>query len=162
DYYARMFLDYPYLKWAGMASMVGPAFYAGFRDLGVVPDAVRGVVRRTLGRGSRTIAEWAAGDLGFYETTFLVMQRKIFEDQATMHEAYIDAGVDEIERFYAARIIDAATLAAWQQIDRGRQGDAVLVNSGNRTLLLREQRDIIDRFYVQMLGHHRPEGPVFT
>src|SRR5215472_15626185 len=69
SYYGELFLAHPYLLWAGMASMIGPAFYAGFRDLGVVPDAVRGVVRRTVGRGSRTIAGWAAGDLGFYETT---------------------------------------------------------------------------------------------
>ena len=69
--------------------MIGPAFYAGFRDLGLLPDAVRTAVLALFGRGSRRLHPPAAGDLGFYETTFLTMQKKIFEDQATMHEAYL-------------------------------------------------------------------------
>ena len=40
-YYGRLFLDRPYLKWAGMANMIGPAFYAGFRDIGFVPEVWR-------------------------------------------------------------------------------------------------------------------------
>jgi hypothetical protein len=143
DYYARMFLDHPQLEWAGMATVIGPAFYAGFRDIGLAARVV--------------------GDLGFYETTFLTMQKKIFEDQATMHEAYVAGGVEEIERLYRARIIDLATLEAWRSIDAGQRArDQALVDRGNRTLLYREQHDIIDRFYVQMLGHRRPVGPAFT
>ena len=49
------------------------------------------------------------------------MQKKIFEDQAPMHEAYLAGGVAQIEEFYRARIIDAATLEAWRQIDAGRR-----------------------------------------
>src|SRR2546423_4569189 len=163
DYYSRLFLDHPQLEWAGMASVIGPAFYAGFRDLGLLPDAVRAAVRAVCGRTSWRLATRAAGDLGFYETTFLTMQKKIFEDQATMHEAYVTAGVAEIERLYRARIIDVATLEAWRQIDAGRRdGDRARVDRGNRTLLYREQHDIIDRFYVRMLGFHHPEGSVFT
>ena len=41
-------------------------------------------------------------------------------------------------------------------------GDHAAVADGNRTLLFREQYDIIDRFYVQMLGHGGLEGSVFT
>jgi hypothetical protein len=161
-YYGRLFLEYPYLKWAGMASMVGPAFFAGFRDLGFLPDAWRRSVHAVFGRLSRSLARRGAGDLGFYETTFLTMQKKIFEDQATMHEAYVADGLPKIEELYGARIIDAATLEAWRQIDAGRDGNPALVDRGNRTLLFREQFDIIDRFYVQMLGYHWPEGPAFT
>src|SRR5256714_8529983 len=124
DYYSRLFLDHPQLEWAGMASVIGPAFYAGFRDLGLAPDAVRAAVRVLLGRASRRLATRAAGDLGFYETTFLTMQKKIFEDQAPMHEAYLAGGVAQIEEFYRARIIDAATLEAWRQIDSGRRDAA--------------------------------------
>jgi hypothetical protein len=161
-YYARLFLEHPELEWAGLASMVGPAFYAGFRDLGLVPDAARRAVALVFGRMARSLARRAAGDLGFYETTLLTMQKKIFEDQATMHEAFLAGGVGEVERLYRARIVDAATLDAWRQIDAGRRdGDASLVHRGNRTLLFREQHDIIDRFYVRMMGH-RPEGPAFT
>jgi hypothetical protein len=64
-YYGRLFLDHPYLQWAGLAAMIGPAFYAGFLDLGVLPDAVRGAVIAVLGRASRRLAGRAAGDLGF-------------------------------------------------------------------------------------------------
>jgi hypothetical protein len=117
-YYGRLFTEHPYLQWAGMAATIGPAFYAGFRDLGVLPDAVRGAVIAAFGRASRRLAGRAAGDLGFYETTFLIMQKKIFEDQAAMHEAYLDGGVAQIEEFYRARIIDAATLAAGGRLTR--------------------------------------------
>jgi len=163
SYYGQLFLAHPYLLWAGMASMIGPAFYAGFRDLGFVPDAVRTAALAVFGRASRRLARRAAGDLGFYETTFLTMQKKIFEDQATMHEAYLAGGMPQVEEFYRARIIDLATLAAWRQIDTGRRGgDQAAVADGNRTLLFREQHDIIDRFYVQMLGHGGLEGSAFT
>ncbi len=162
-YYGRLFLEHPYLEWAGLAGMIGPAFYAGFRDLGLLPDAVRAAVIAVLGRASRRLAGRAAGDLGFYETTFLTMQKKIFEDQAPMHEAYLAGGVAQIEEFYRARIIDAATLEAWRQIDSGRRdAAAVTVADGNRTLLFREQHDIIDRFYVRMSGYRPPLGPAFT
>lgn len=161
-YYARLFLEHPHLEWAGMASMIGPAFYAGFKDIGFLPGVARRALVAVLGRTSRRLAKWAAGDLGFYETTFLTMQKKIFEDQATMHEAYVAGGVPEIEELHRARIVDAATLEAWRQIDAGRRGgDMALVDRGNRTLLFREQHDVIDRFYVRML-RHRPEGPAFT
>ena len=162
-YYGQLFLNHSYLEWAGMASMIGPAFYAGFRDIGYVPDAARKGVAAVIGRGSRRLARRVAGDLGFYETTFLIMQKKIFEDQAPMHEAYLTGGVPQIEEFYRARIIDAATRDAWRQIDAGRRGDdKALIDRGNRTLLFREQFDIIDWFYVRMFRHHGPVGLLFT
>jgi hypothetical protein len=133
-YYGDLCLAHPELRWAGMASLIGPAFYAGFQDVALL----------------RLVAR----DLGFYETTFLTMQKKIFEDQATMHEAFLGGGVDAITELHDARIVDSATLEAWRQIDAG------LLEPGNRTLLLREQRDIIDRFYLGMLN--RPGGGLFT
>jgi hypothetical protein len=158
-YYGKIFLQNPYLQWAGMAGMIGPAFYAGFKDLGLVPDAVR----RVFGRRARQLARSAAGDLGYYETTFLRMQKKIFEDQACMHEAYLAGGISEVDALYRARMIDVATLEAWQQIDTGhRNNDWANVARGNRTLLFREQYDIIDRFYAQMFHFHGPEGRAFT
>jgi hypothetical protein len=176
-YYGQLFLEYPYLEWAGMAGMIGPAFYAGFLDLGLVPDAVRGAVLAVGGRASRGLARRVAGDLGYYETKFLTMQKKIFEDQAPMHEAYLDGGITTIREFYDAGIIDSATLEAWQRIDKGRTDPraaattavAVAANAaiddvvaGNRALLFREQHDIIDRYYVRMLEHRWPIGPGFT
>jgi hypothetical protein len=163
DYYGRLFVQHPHLEWAGMAGTIGPAFYAGFSDLGFVPDAGRRAVVTLLGPAARRLAQRVTGDLGFYETTFLTMQKKIFEDQAPMHEAYVVDGLPEIEKFYRARIIDEATVEAWRQIETGRRtGDPTLVDRGNRTLLFREQFDIIDRFYVRMLRHDRPGGEIFT
>jgi hypothetical protein len=162
-YYGQLFIEHPYLRWAGLAGMIGPAFYAGFRDLGVLPDAVRGAVITVLGPASRRLAGRAAGDLGFYETMFLTMQKKIFEDQAPMHEAYLAGGMTQIEEFYRTRIIDTATLDAWRLIDAGRHDASTdTVADGNRALLFREQHDIIDRFYVRMLGHRQPLGRAFT
>jgi hypothetical protein len=73
-----------------------------------------------------------------------------------MHEAFLAGGADAIAELHGAHIVDAATLEAWRQIAAGRLED------GNRALLLREQRDIIDRFYVRMLGRRQPAGSVFT
>lgn len=175
-YYGQLFLEHPYLEWAGMAGMIGPAFYAGFLDLGLVPDAVRGAVLAVRGHTSRKLPG-PVGDLGYYETKFLTMQKKIFEDQAPMHEAYLDRGITAIRDFYNAGIIDSATLEAWEQIDKGRidpcatpttpadvAANAAVddVVDGNRTLLFREQYDIIDRYYVRMLEHRWPIGPAFT
>jgi hypothetical protein len=162
-YYGRLFLDHPHLKWAGMANLIGPAFTAGFRDLGFLPEVGRRAVHAVFGRASRSLARRAAGDLGFYETTLLTMQKKIFEDQATMHEAYVARGIPQIEELHRARIIDTATLEAWRQIDDGRRNsEPALVDRGNRALLFREQFDIIDRFYLQMLRYRWPEGRAFT
>src|SRR5207245_10181640 len=71
SYYANLYLSHDRLKWAGMAALVGPSFYAGFLDIDSVPGRL----------------------LRFYETSFLEMQRKIFEDQSVMHEAYISEGL---------------------------------------------------------------------
>jgi hypothetical protein len=161
-YYGDRFVAHNFLLWADMANVIGATFYAAFIDLAILPDAAREFVK-SLGRAWRRLRRDAAGELGFYETLFLTMQKKIFEDQASMHEAYLDGGLAEIERFYQAGIIDLATREAWQQIDLGRtNGDRDALDNGCRMLLWREQRDIIDRFYVTMFNHHGPEGWAFT
>jgi hypothetical protein len=163
DYYGKLFLAHSQLEWAGMASLIGPSFYAGFKDLGFVPDTLRTMVGSVFGLPVVRRPDRSVADLGFYATTFLRMQKKIFEDQATMHEAYLAGGLPEIEELYRLRIIDVATFEAWLDIDRGQAtSDATLIDRGNRTLLLREQFDIIDRFYLQMLRHAGPEGVLFT
>jgi hypothetical protein len=150
DYYGRLYVEHPRLEWAGMANLIGPSFYAGFLDVGFLPD----LARRVLPRRTANV-----GDLGFFETTFLTMQRKIFEDQALMHEAYLGEGVEAVEELGEAGVADSATVRAWRRID-GR--DPAGVHEGNRTLLYREQHDIIDRFYVEMTEHAPPAGRLFT
>jgi hypothetical protein len=161
-YYAKLYLSSKSLQWAGMATLIGPAFYAGFRDLGLVPDGVRRVIGLLFGRASRRIARWAAGSLGRYETTFLVMQKKIFEDQAVMHEAYRGGGLEAVRELRDAAIIDDVTMEAWTRIDKGKNAaDSGALDSGNRELLFREQHDIIDRFYLRMFTDP-PFGRAFT
>jgi hypothetical protein len=163
DYYGRLFARNPFLLWAGMASMVGPAFFAAFLDLGFFPDKARELARTVFDWTSRRQTRAAAGALGYYETLFLTMQKKIFEDQATMHEAYLEGGVAEIERFYQANIIDLATLEAWRQIDQGRPDNArEPLESACRALLWREQRVIIAHSYDMMMRHNGLQGQLFT
>ena len=155
-----------------MANMIGPSFYAGFLDIGYLPDRTRRFLddlrrlasegRRRLERERRpdaNIEEVLTGDLGFFETIFLTMQRKIFEDQALMHEAYLGGGLEAIRALGLAGITDSATVRAWEEIDAGNPEQ---VHAGNRTLLYREQHDIIDRFYIDMHEHSPPEGRAFT
>src|SRR5439155_19689219 len=158
DYYGRLYERHARLQWAGMANLIGPSFYAGFLDIGLIPDTERRLItslRRLIFAGQQMAEVIRRRDqtenagveegLGFFEITFLTMQRKIFEDQALMHEAYLGGDLDAIRALGSAGIIDAATAQAWEQIDGG---DPAQVQAGNRTLLYREQHDIIDRFYV--------------
>lgn len=172
QYYGRLYIAHASLKWAGMASLMGPAFYAGFLDVGALPDAARRLVselHRAASAGRR-LERWLLRrekdadallehGLGFFELTFLTMQRKIFEDQATMHEAYLARGLDAIRELYDAGILDRATLDAWEQIDGGEQSG---IDQGNRMLLYREQYAIIDHFYARMRTHGGLEGAAFT
>ena len=124
-YYGALCGEHPELQWAGMASLIGPAFYAGFMDVALL---------RLTG-----------GDV-FYETTFLTMQKKIFEDQATMHEAFLAGGAEAIAELHGAHIVDSATLEGWRQIARGParggQPDAAAARAArhHRPLLRRDAR----------------------
>lgn len=171
NYYGQLYKRQAHLQWAGMANLIGPSFYAGFLDIGFLPDVGRqflAAFRRLIAAGRRRIEAILRHNrldalvdegLGFFEVTFLTMQRQIFEDQALMHEAYLAGGVDAIRALQAAGIIDAATVTAWEQID---SGDRERIRAGNRTLLYREQHDIIDRFYVNMRAYKPPQGRAFT
>jgi len=147
DYYGRLYLHQARLEWAGMANLIGPSFYAGFRDIGFLPDQMRRLLadgrhlvtaaRRRVGRlfqRDARVEELLAGDLGFFETTFLTMQRKIFEDQALMHEAYLGGGLHAIRALGLAGIIDSATVRAWEQIDDGDPAPVLALVAG-RSLL---------------------------
>lgn len=179
-YYGRLYLDNPNLKWAGMANMIGPSFAAGFFDLNMIrdavdtmsgplddlPDEVRGALPYPLNELG-TLSELTQEDIAFYEETFLQMQKDIFIDQAAMHEAYLEGGMDAIEEMDAAGLFDNEaypdqTVNSWEQLDEGiRTGDNDLVNAGNEGLLYREQHDIIDDAYQQMYDHD-PTGPAMT
>ena len=83
------------------------------------------------------------------------MQRQIFLDQGSMHQAYRDGGLDAVTELEQAGLIDRSTLDGWRDI---ASGDPDRVQRGNEAFLLREQRDIIDDDYQRMYDHS-PPGP---
>jgi uncharacterized protein YukE len=161
-YYGQLFLDHPELQWAGMANMIGPSFAGGFYDLGALRDIARRVPRGLPGSPLGGLANLSDGELRFYETTFLSMQKEIFLDQASMHEAYLVGGTAEIDRMQRAGILDPATGRAWHSIADGvARDDPSLVAAGNTALLHREQWDIIRDDYDKMRSHPGT-GEAFT
>jgi uncharacterized protein YukE len=176
-YYGKLYLDNPYMMWAGMANLIGPSFAAGFFDLSMIRDwartAAEGLdkipdyVKRILPPGIDGLEELANAtdeDLRFFEVQFLSMQKEIFFDQAVMHEAYLEGGMDAMRELRAAGVSvdDDETLAAWQMIDDGRRtGNQNLIAAGNKGLLWREQAKIIQDDYSAMYNHE-PTGKAFT
>ncbi|PSL04802.1 hypothetical protein CLV30_105269 [Haloactinopolyspora alba] len=175
-YYGDLYGANNNLIWAGMANMIGPSFAAGFFDLAEFKDLADRVndnaalhslldVNPVTKALSGLLAE-AAGigedELHFYETTFLQMQQDIFFDLAPVHEAYQSGGYEAVEEMYDAGVIGRDVRDAFRKIDQGeRTGDTSLVEDGNRALLWREQRDVIDGHYDQMRSHE-PSGELVT
>jgi hypothetical protein len=89
------------------------------------------------------------------------MQKEIYLDMATMHEAYIRDGLDGIHALAGPMELDAKTIQAWELIDAGkRTKDQSLIAEGTRLLALREQRTIIQDDYAVM--YSRLTGPAIT
>lgn len=179
EYYGDLYRDDPDTYWwAGMAAMIGPSFFGGFQDLETFADLFEGAAdvadklkyvtlptaNPLMGELAEMTADEIADELRWYQERLLHMQREIFLDMATAHEAYRDGGMLAIERLYENDPygFEAQTVGAWRQIDAGRTvHDVDLIASGNATLLLREQKYVIDDDYQDML--HRPvTGEVTT
>ncbi len=155
-YYADLYRSDPdTFWWAGMAAVIGPSFIGGFNDLETAADAfnrigtISTVAAPLVADGSNVTER----DLRWYQSRLLMMQKEIFLDMATAHEAYLDGGMFAIEQLYENdpyRFRDK-TVGAWRQIDEGaRAGQPDLIASGNATLLRREQRYVIDDDYELM------------
>lgn len=147
EYYGKLYLDNPYLHRAGMASLIGPSFAAGFFDLNLLQRSAD-VDARTgapgLPPGLEAFAAAGAADVRWYEQKFLTVQRDSFLDQAMMHEAYRDGGLAAIRELAAASQLPPEMVRAWEDIDAGgRTGDAAARERGNTALLDREQFQII-------------------
>jgi hypothetical protein len=78
-YYGRLYLRHARLEWAGMANLIGPSFYAGFQDVGFLPDQTRRLLTRVgdaAGSGKRWLLRQGAverplvADLGFSRRPF--------------------------------------------------------------------------------------------
>lgn len=152
EYYGQLFLEHPDLQWAGMANMIGPSFAGGFYDLNMLKQIAEKVAGTPGARPELNgLSKLTAEEIAWYEKKFLSMQQQIFDDQASMHEAYLHGGTAEIDRFYRAGLVDSNGQQAWQAIDTGiRENDPEMVSEGNTRLLYREQHDIIDDDYQEM------------
>jgi hypothetical protein len=162
-YYGNLFLQHPYMQWAGMANMVGPSFAAGFFDMAMFRRLAQALAGKPgVPADMSLLASASDQELKFFETTFLRMQKDIFFDQAMMHEAYLGGGMASIRELQEAGLIDPRTEQAWGQIDEGRRtGNNSLIKAGNTALLYREQHDVIQDNYQKM--YDRPlTGPAFT
>jgi hypothetical protein len=173
EYYADLYNSDPNtFLWAGMASMIGGSFYAGFQDLGdaqkladliakvnMLPGGVPLALKPLVGLSAAELKI----ELRYYETTLLNMQQEIFTDMATAHEAYRSGGMAAIERLYAKDSYNFGrqTIEAWRQIDEGRRtGNDALIAKGNKTLLRREQKYVIDDNYQDMRNRPVTGGAV--
>lgn len=177
DYYAEMHERNPeQFVWAGMAHLVGPSFYAGFQDVHVLRTALENneitldqfyaYVDDALlvggGPGAWATQQGAerllgvespselADELLFVETTFLDMQKQIFDDMVWQHELFEDYGLDTL-----LLAVDGATPElrpnerqrlrdAWSLIEDGRAED------GNAMLLFHEQNVTIQDDYSEI------------
>ncbi|GAB3534361.1 hypothetical protein GCM10027403_10060 [Arthrobacter tecti] len=166
EYYGRLFLENPDLQWAGMANMIGPSFAGGFYDLDLMRDTAQAAgdipddipmpddVRERLDQ----LASLPDSELEFYETELLSMQKEIFLDQAMMHQAYTEGGMEQIERLVEAGSMTPTMGQAWADID---SRDPARISRGNEALLDREQNEIIVDNY-QAMQDRQVTGDVVT
>jgi len=172
-FYGKLFSRHPALQWAGMANMVGPSIAAGFFDLDAIPDVaallaekidtlppdVRAELPRELIDLARYGATLSPVDLRWFAAKLVAMQKHIFMDQASMHEAYLTGGMTAIAEMRAAGLIDDSAVAAWRAIATGRSD---LIREANTHLLSREQNQIVATQWNQMRHHHGPIGGMVT
>jgi hypothetical protein len=173
EYYAALYRRRPdQLWWTGMASLIGASFYGGFQDLANAKEFAKWTRRVATLPGASPIlapltvlsAHALARELAFFETEFLQMQKEIFLDMATAHEAYLDGGLPAIQKLYASDPYNyaAQTIQAWRDIDSGRRtGNQDLIAKGNKALLRREQRFVINDNYEAMYDRN-PSGAAIT
>jgi uncharacterized protein YukE len=164
DFYGQAYLANPDLQWAGMANMIGPSFAGGFRDMAMLRDLAQQITDNPASDVPlpvldqlEQLAGMTDGEIRFYETSMLDMNKEIFLDQARQHQAYLNGGLDEINRLRDSGALDQATANAWAQIDSGDPGQ---VREGNTALLYREQNEIIADDYDTMRSH--PGGEAVT
>jgi uncharacterized protein YukE len=164
DFYGQAYLSNPDLQWAGMANMIGPSFAGGFKDMAMMRDLAEQIADNPASDLPLPVLdqiEQLAGmtdqEIKFYEVSMLDMNKEIFLDQARQHQAYLNGGLDEINRLRDSGAIDPGTAQSWAQID---SGDPALVREGNTSLLYREQNEIIADDYDAMRSH--PGGEAVT
>lgn len=173
DYYRELWRRDPRFQWAAFASLVGPDFAGGMLDLDLfkslpnVPQAPMGGAPDWLTKPLMpkqleqldALKNISDEDLRYFETKFVGMQKAIFVDQMSMHEAYLSGGLAAIKEMQQSGLIDKRAYTAWIDID---SGDASRVARGNMDLLYREQHDVVKDSYDEMRNYKGDLGQSFT
>jgi len=143
--YTAWYLGHPELKWAGMAKLAGGSVYAGMQRL--VDE------KPSLFSWKSAVPIWAdvrqaeRETLTNIETTFVGMQKDIFMDLGWQHQAYVEGGLGAIKAAYDRGDMSSANYEAWLKIG---SGNTELNWEGNRTLLMREQTEILPPGYHEI------------
>nr|WP_223309355.1 hypothetical protein [Gordonia hankookensis] len=178
-YYENFQIAHRNLQWAGMAGMVGADFGGGTADVVLAGDiyGIRGLqplaaqiiekatqvagpgVIRQFPRGLQNLAyhadEITPADLAWFSKQILVMQKAIFSDLMPMHVAFVRDGLDGIDEFHRAGIIDDTVAAAWRDI---ASNNPARVSEGNGTLLRREQYDVVGWQFDNVRNYRKSAG----
>ncbi|MGX9899359.1 WXG100 family type VII secretion target [Arthrobacter sp. SA17] len=180
-FYAELYKNDPRMEWIGMANQVGPTFIAGFEDIAVlhkvtaggesISDYLDGVDPATASLLTQ-LARMGEADLKFYETTFLSMQKEIFEDIGSQHYAYQQGGIAEIQRLERAGVVNQRMALAWtltdsvppysdpQQFHSLTPGQQAALHNASYNMADQEQNYVIADDYDDIRG--RPTGQLFT
>jgi hypothetical protein len=183
-FYGDVFLANPEVQWAGLANLVGAAFYGGWQDLytlrtvvddsdraeylwdvldlPTLPDTVWDVVDFIDAIPLTPLdltAMVAVDSLAWLEVKMLAMQREIFRDISWQLAAYNYAGPSAVESAAHGRRDEADLAAAWADI---ASGDPVRVAEGNEALLRREQFDIIQDDYDDIVAYRTQLGRMMS
>ena len=115
DFYGQAYLANPDLQWAGMANMIGPSFAGGFKDMAMLRDLAQQIADNPASDiplpmldQIEQLAGMTDQEIRFYETSMLDMNKEIFLDQARQHQAYMNGGIEEINRLRDSGVIDPA------------------------------------------------------
>lgn len=134
--YAQMYLRAPHLyRWAGMAALTSASVGRAMMMLRAARWTGAGLVIGLFGSEiERTLRLLGRGNAAVYDDIFW------------QHPAYDAGGLPAIEAAHRDGRIDDQTRDGWRQIDAGRRnGDAEAVWAGNRSLLMFEQRVVLQR-----------------
>jgi hypothetical protein len=142
--YAQWYLAHPELKWAGMAKLAGGSVYGGLQQLVAerpswgLRDLVTPILAYDGIKGMQ---------MDKVERIFVSMQKNIFMDLAWQHQAYVEGGLNALKAAYDRGDLSAANYEAWVKI---AAGDDKACWEGNKTLLLREQSEVLPPDYERI------------
>jgi hypothetical protein len=130
------------LLWAGMAKLAGGEVLSGLLMAQRYLDTAAAMNATGADPAVTAFPDIAAGYARVLQFRLLEGQKAIFWDLGWQHQAFVEAGLAELEA--AAAGTDVA-IGAWRDI---ASGDAARVRQGNRALLRREQEVVVAPLYA--------------